>query len=305
MQSNLALMQIIDWGALMDWNSVKMFLAIAESGTLSGAAKALEVNHSTIFRRLNTFEQEIGGRLFERLKQGYQITAMGEELLVEAKKIAISFDDMERHIVGKDIQPKGVVKITAPNNIAYRYLSRYLTKFRQIYPDIKIELLISNIELNMTNRQADIAVRATPAPPEHLVGRKVRSIKWSVYASKTYKEKYGCPKNINQLNEHILISATGNMKNLPAYQWLEKKYQEQIKVRCDEITAMASFVVAGCGLAVLPDDQQRPELLKLFTFKPDESSDLWLLTHPDLRHVERIKLVMQYLAESFSNEKVI
>ena len=120
----------------MDWNALKMFLAIAENGTLTGAAKVLEVNHSTVFRRLNTFEDEIGGRLFERLNHGYELTAMGEELLLKAKKIAASFDDMERHIIGKDIQPKGTVKITAPNNIAYRYLSRYppiSTSFIQIF----------------------------------------------------------------------------------------------------------------------------------------------------------------------------
>jgi len=287
----------------VDWNAIKMFLAIAESGTLTGAAKSLEVNHSTVFRRLNTFEGEIGGRLFERLSHGYELTTMGEELLLEAKKIAASFDDMERYIIGKDIQPKGTVKITAPNNIAYRYLSRYLTDFNQLYPDIQIELLISNLEFNMTNRQADIAVRATPAPPEHLVGRKIRSIKWSVYAGKKYKSKL--PTTVNQLKEHTLIGATGSMKSLPAFLWLEKKYPQQIKIRCDELTAMAAFVEAGHGLAVLPDDQQRPELKKLFGIEQGENSDLWLLTHPDLRHVERIKLVMQHLAKSFSEEKVI
>lgn len=289
----------------MDWNALKIFLAIAESGTLAGAAKSLQVNHSTVFRRLNTFEDEIGGRLFERLSHGYELTQMGEELLIEAKKIAASFDDMERHIIGKDIQPKGVVKITAPNNIAYRYLPRYLTEFNQSYPDIKIELLVSNLEINMSNRQADIAVRATPAPPEHLLGRRVRSITWGVYASKNYKEKFGLPENMAQLADHVLIGATGSMRSLAAYIWLDKNLPKQIKTRCDELIAMAAFTEAGQGLAVLPDDQRRPGIVKLFDFPGAENSDLWLLTHPDLRHVERIKLVMQHLAEAFSAEKVM
>lgn len=289
----------------MDWNVLKLFLAIADSGTLTGAAKTLEVNHSTVFRRLNSFEKEIGGRLFERLNHGYALTAMGEELLVEAKKIAISFDDMERHIVGKDIQPKGTVKITAPNNIAYRYLPRYLAEFNLIYPEIKIELLVSNLEFNMTNRQADIAIRATPSPPEHLVGRMIREINWSVFASDVYKKKHGYPKNIEQLNEHILIGATGSMKNLPAFIWLEKNLSQQIKIRCDEMTTMAAFVEEGYGLAILPDDQQRPEIKKLFRFETGEYSNLWILTHPDLRNVERIKLVMKHLTRSFTEEKVI
>jgi DNA-binding transcriptional LysR family regulator len=289
----------------MDWNGLKLFLAIADSGTLTGAAKALEVNHSTVFRRLNTFEDEIGGRLFERLSHGYELTPMGEELLTVAKKIAGSFDELERHIVGKDIQPKGIVKITAPNNIAYRYLPRYLTKFNKMYPDIHIELLISNLEFNMTNRQADIAVRATPAPPEHLVGRKVRRLKWGVYGSKTYEKKQGFPENIEQLKTHSLIGATGALSVLPAFVWLQKNLLQNICVRCDELIAIAAFAEAGQGLALLPDDQQRPGIKKLFDFEPGESSDLWLLTHPDLRHVERIKLVMQHLADSFSGEIII
>lgn len=289
----------------MDWNALKIFLAIAESGTLAGAAESLQVNHSTVFRRLNTFEDEIGGRLFERLSHAYELTQMGEELLIEAKKIATSFDDMERHIVGKDIQPKGTVKITAPNNIAYRYLPRYLTEFNQSYPDIKIELLVSNLEINMNNRQADIAVRATSAPPEHLVGRRVRSITWGVYAGKNYKEKFGLPKNMEQLADHVLIGATGSMRSLAAYRWLDKNLPQQIKTCCDELIAMAAFAEAGQGLSVLPDDQLRPGIVKLFDFPNAESSDLWLLTHPDLRHVERIKLVMQHLAEAFSAEKIM
>jgi len=289
----------------MDWNALKLFLAITESGTLTGAARHLGINHSTVFRRLNSFEKAVGGRLFERLSRGYELTAMGEELLSVARKIATSFDDLERHIVGKDIQPKGIVKITAPNNIAYRYLPRYLAEFNQTYPDIYIELLVSNLELNMTNRQADIAVRATSAPPEHLVGRKVRSIKWSVYTSKVYKEKFGLPSKIDDLKEHLLIGATGSMRNLPAFIWQEKNLADQIRTRCDDLVAMASFVETGQGLGFLPDDQQRPDLEKLFVLEPGKTSELWLLTHPDLRHVERIKLVMQHLAKSFAEEKVI
>lgn len=230
---------------------------------------------------------------------------MGEELLITAKIIAARFDDMERHIVGKDIKPKGTVKITTPNNIVYRYLARYLTKFSRQYPDIQIELLISNLEFNMSNRQADIAVRATTNPPEHLVGRQIATIKWSVYTSKAYKNRYGSPSNVKQLNKHSLIGATGYMNQLATFIWLEKKFAQQISIRCDELTAMAAFAEAGHGLAILPDDQQRSGIIKLFTLEQQERSELWILTHPDLRHVERIKLVMKHLTSSFLAEKII
>jgi DNA-binding transcriptional LysR family regulator len=287
----------------MDWNSLKVFLAITQSGSLSGAAKKLAINHSTIFRRLNSFEEEIGGRLFERVNNRYELTSMGDELLVLAQNIADSFDDVERHIVGKDFQPKGSVKITAPINIACRYLPRYLTEFNHLHPDIKVEILSSNEAFNMTNRQADIAVRVTSSPPEHLVGRKVSSIKWGVYGSKIYEGKFGLPNSVADLHNHSLIGAAGGLRNLPAFVWLEKTLSQNIVACCDELLVMSFFVESGRGLALLPDDQQRPEIEKLFTLKGVKTSDLWLLTHPDLRNVERIKLVMQHLSKAFLSEK--
>lgn len=287
----------------MNWNALKLFLAIAENGSLSGAAKALGVNHSTIFRRLNSFEEDIGGRLFERMSQGYELTPLGEEVFERARHIAGAFDSLERAIVGKDIQPKGIVRITAPNNIAYRYLPRYLAGFRLLYPEIQIQLLVSNLEFNMSNRQADIAVRATPSPPEHLVGRQLRAIQWGVYGSKAYVEKSGAPRKLEDLQGHTLIGATGAMRNLPGFIWLEKNLPQQIQTRCDDLVAMSYIAEAGQGLAFLPDDQQRPQIKKLFAYGPGESSKLWLLTHPDLRQVERIKLVMRYLTTAFNEER--
>lgn len=289
-------------GDYMDWNSLKVFLAIARRGSLSGAANDLVVNHSTIFRRLNAFEEEIGGKLFERINSNYELTGLGYELLDLAHNIENSFDGIERHIVGKDFRPKGVVKITAPNNIAYRYLPRYISNFNVKYPEIEIELLVSNQEFNMSNRQADIAVRATSSPPEHLIGRQVTTLRWSVFAGKKYKDKFGLPNDMEELINHSLIGATGSLCRLPAFIWVDKHFANQVITRCDDLTAMSYFVESGQGLAFLPDDQCRPELIKLFGVQEIKPSNLWLLTHPDLRNVERIKLVMTYLTEAFSHE---
>ncbi len=285
----------------MDWNALKIFLAVAQTGTLAGAANKLGVNHSTVFRRLQSFEEEVGGRLFERINNRYTLTLMGQEMLEKGKGIEDSFDTLERQVVGKDFQPKGIVKITAPTNIAYRLLPGYLESFRLAYPDIHIELLVSNLEFNMSNRQADIAVRATPSPPEHLVGRKVRNITWGIYAGNAYIRKFGKPSNIKDLKTHSIIGATGNLSGLPAFTWLDKEHFQQISIRSDELVAISYLAEAGHGLALLPDDQARPELNKLFTVEVGSKSDLWLLTHPDLRNVERIKLVMQHLTQAFAN----
>lgn len=286
----------------MNWNLLKVFLAIARRGSLSGAANDLAVNHSTIFRRLNAFEDNIGGKLFERINNSYELTVLGHEMLELAEQIENSFDGIERHIVGKDFQPKGIVKITAPSNIAYRYLPRYISDFNLKYPEIRIELLVSNQEVNMSNRQADIAVRATSSPPEHLVGRQVATLDWSVFASKKHEDKFGLPSDIEGLINHSLIGAAGALSRLPVFIWLNKHFASQVITRCDDLTAMSYFVESGQGLAFLPDDQFRPELIRLFGVQESKPSNLWLLTHPDLRNVQRVKLVMQHLTEAFSHE---
>lgn len=287
----------------MNWNSLKIFLAIADSGSLAGAARALEINHSTVFRRLNSFETEIGGRLFERTAQGYALTSMGDELLVLAQHIAHCFDDLERRIVGKDFQPRGLVRITAPNNIAYRFLPAYLADFNRLYPEIKVEILVSNQEFNMSSRQADIALRVTAAPPEHLVGRQLAAIKWGVYAASDNQDCSALPENLAALHQHALIGAGGGMRGLPAFTWLEHNLAAQISTRCDDLVSMSYLAEAKQGLALLPDDQQRPGIQRLFEFPPGQTSNLWLLTHADLRHVTRFKLVMQHLAKAFAQDE--
>lgn len=286
----------------MDWNALKIFLAIEQAGSLAGAARALGVNHSTVFRRLNALEKDLGSRLFERQSGGYALTPLGEELRDIANRVDGAFNDMERHIAGRDVQPKGKVRITAPNNLAYRYLPDYLADFNRSYPDIKVELLVSNLEVNMNSRQADIAVRVTDAPPEHLVGRQVRSIGWSVYGSAAYREKYGFPDDLGALQHHRLIGASGGMQHLPAFVWVERNLAQCVSARSDDLVAMSSLAQSGHGLALLPNDQQRPELEALFALPPGKTSNLWLLTHPDLRQVERIKLVMRHLADDFAGD---
>src|SRR5690606_6552549 len=135
-----------------------------------------------------------------------------------------------------------------PNNIAYRFLPRYFHDFHARYPEIRLEIFVSNQEFNMSNRQADIAVRATDAPPEHLIGRKIMDLRWSVYASEKLAKKKR-PASMQELKNHSLIGASGSMKNLKAYRAMDAKYADNIRVRCDDMVSMAHFAEAGAGLA--------------------------------------------------------
>ena len=263
---------------------------------------ALKVNHSTIFRRLKAYEQAIEGKLFERHPSGYQLTSLGHELFELAQNIENSFDDLDRRIVSAEIQPKGCIKVTAPNNIAYRYLPSLIARFNRKYPDILVELLVSNQDINMSNRQADIAIRATQSPPEHLVGTKVASLSWGVYSSDGYTTQNPAVNEVADLANHKLIGAAGALTNLSAFTWQSKAFSSQITLRCDDLTAMSYLAQSAQGLALLPDDQSRPQITRLLTLPSQIVSDLWVLTHPDLRNVTRIKLFMQFLCDAFAEQ---
>jgi DNA-binding transcriptional LysR family regulator len=286
----------------MDWDDLRYFLAVAEAGSLQGAARALEVNHSTVFRRINRFEKSVGARLFERLADGYQLTAAGEELLAHARRVGEEIDLLQLKVLGKDYRPSGKIRLTAPDSLAYEYLPRYLMSFSNRYPAITLELVVGAESLDLTRREADIAIRATTMPPPHLVGRKVFSLDWAYYASKSYLRRHGRPQRQEGLAQHRIIGADGALGRLPPFRRLQAEREEEIVMTCSTLNAMSAMAVAGYGIALLPDDQIKSTLQRLFPCRPSFRTEVWLLTHPELRRTERMRLLMDHLVESFRAE---
>ena len=283
----------------MNWDDIRYFLAVADGKSLNAAARQLGVNHSTVFRRVGGFESAVGARLFERLPEGYQLTQAGEELAVHARRASEEFDAMQLKLLGKDFRPSGNVRMTAPDSIAYEFLPGYLADFRERYPDIRIELVVGAENLDLSRREADVALRATAEPPPHLVGRKLLSLRWAFFASPNYVARNANPGKLEALANHALIGASGPLRRLPAFRQFEKALRHEPQMRCSTLDAMSAMAVAGLGIALLPDDQQKPGLERLFELRPAVSTTLWLLTHPELRRTERIRLLMQHLYDAF------
>jgi DNA-binding transcriptional LysR family regulator len=286
----------------MNWDHLRYFLAIADTGSLQGAARKLEVNHSTAFRRMNAFEKAVDTRLFERLPDGYQLTAAGEDLLEHARRIGDEIDQLQLKILGKDFRPSGSIRITAPDNIAYEYLPPYLAEFSARYPDIEFELVVGAQSLDLTRREADVAIRATQTPPVHLIGRKVVALKWGFFASLPYLDERGRPRRPNNLVGHRLIGADGDLRRIPPFRLMESVLPGQICMTCSTLNAMSAMAEAGCGIAVLPDDQIKAQLVRLFDTDPLFLTEIWVLTHPELRRTERIRLLIEHLVEKFRTD---
>ena len=289
----------------LDWSDLSVFLAVARCGSLAKAASKLNVTHSTIFRRINSLESAVGVKLFTRLPEGYRLTAIGTEVLGHVEQVSGLIDELQRLLENQNDTPQGTINVTAPHNLAYRYLPPFVAEFRRLYPGIHINLIVSNDDLNLSRREADLAIRATSAPPEHLIAHKLCSLAWGAYASATYLAEHGAPSDETSLRQHSIISAHESLLRLPAYNWVDRNVsQQRIVARCNDLVSMSALAAAGVGIALLPDDQAKPALERLFTFAPGKHSDLWVLTHPDLRDNRRLALFKTFIIEKFGNGAV-
>lgn len=279
----------------MNWNDLKVFLAIADAGTLAGAAVALRHNHSTIFRRLNALEDSLNTRVFDRLPSGYVLTPVGERLFELARQADDSVQAIERELAGRDLAPSGIVRLTTAPNIARTIVPNAIKALRNTHPKIIVETSCGDSDYDLNRREADIALRATGKPPEHLIGRKVMQLDWWVCSSTSSRRRE--PTRPDQLQGEPLIGADVSLSRLKAFQWLESNFGQWVVTRANDLSTMASLAKAGIGLATLPSDQNDDGLRRLFKI-PDTTGELWLLTHPDLRNVRRIKAVWDALADA-------
>jgi DNA-binding transcriptional LysR family regulator len=287
----------------LDWNDLRYFLAIARAGTLTGAAQALGVNHSTVFRRLNAFEERLGVRLFERLPEGYVATPEGEEIRRHAEAVDDSVNALARTVAGRDYRLSGRIRLTTAASLATDYVAGYLATFRQTHPDITVEIATGDHDFDLTRREADVALRATQSPPDFLVGRKLLELPWYVCAGRETLARHGTPAGMADLGRFPLIGPDDGFMRLPPFAWLRRNFPDrQFVALANDLGSMRALTLAGLGLALLPGDQYCPELVHLFPVEPPFAGQLWLLTHPDLRHVARIRAFMDFLADSLRGD---
>ncbi len=287
----------------LDWSDLYYFNAVARHGSLTKAAQSLGVTHSTVFRRINHLEEDLSVRLFDRLPEGYRLTVLGEELVTYSEQVSITIDDMKRMLFNRNDELKGAINLTAPHNFAYRYLPPLIERFYEEYPDITVSLMASNADYNLSRREADLAIRATATPPEHLVGQKLFSLRWAAYASPIYTAKHAEP--IQDLAGHKIILANQSLQHLKVFKWAEAHLESnQIVARCNDLMAMSALAQAGCGIALLPDDQFKPELQRLFTLEDSFRSNIWILMHPDLRGCARLVLFKNFISEQLRQHEV-
>lgn len=271
-------------------------MAIAESGSLSGAARQLQVSHATIFRRLGEIERRLGVLLFHRSRTGYLPTQAGEELASTARDIQAAVWSAERRVAGRDLQPSGSVWITTTDSLLAGLLAPIFYEFRCAYPQITLDVAVSNQPFNLSKREADVAIRASNAPPDKLVGRKLVNIGMAVYGLKA-----DYPEGVSCLHELPWVGPGARLMDQPLREWMVAKgFDDQCHFRVDTLIGMLSGVKSGCGVAVLPCylADGEADLVQLSNPIASLSYQLWFLFHPDLRGVARISSLLEYMTEA-------
>ncbi|BBN82500.1 transcriptional regulator [Pseudoalteromonas sp. A25] len=272
--------------SMYNWDDVRFFLEVARCGSVSLAATKLNVNHTTVARRIQAFEKEQGVTLFERSNTGYQISSAGNDIIEIAKELEQKNQQIARLLQGRDQQLSGEITITLPHDLYEMCLAKPLAKFQRDYPNIILNFIVSKGVKNLAAREADIAVRFTPAPPEYLIGREVAKLNNGIYRGEV--ETCGYTPIVCWSNEVT-----------PPIWATEHLHNPRIVARFDDLYGMYKAVEANVGYARLPHyvvrSHPHTHVQKLDAQLPESKWGIWVLSHADLRDTARVKVCKDYL----------
>jgi len=279
----------------MNWNDLRYFLALAQQGSVSGAGRVLSVEHTTVARRVSALEKQLGSRLFDRLPSGYVMTQVAENLLPHALTMQELMQAADREVLGMDTQLSGSLKLTASYDVFSALVTHKLERFVDQYPGIDLQLLSSTSLADLASRQADIALRLSPDPPEYLIGRKVLALRHGIYASANYLKK--------KRNADLLI-VWEHERKVP--QWVSDHFpQARVAARTNEIMTMMEAVKNNLGIARLPCyvADAEPALRRLDLTLTPSNWGVWVLSHVDLRSTARVRVCREFLIDIIIEQK--
>lgn len=286
----------------MAWSDLQVFLAVCEQGSIGAAAKALHVNHSTVLRRIAGLERGLAVRLFDRLPRGYTLTAHGHELAAAVAGVPEQLDAAQRRVTGADLALAGTIRLTAPDTLVQALLLPLLVEFRRRHPRVQLEVVANNGFLNLTQREADVAVRGSNRPPENLVGRRAGRVRTAMYASREYLQSLGPDATPA---DYAWVGHDAALSHLMSAQWVNRHVDAaRVALRVNSLVALADAVAAGAGVGWLlcPLGDARDGLQRLGPPPPELDTQIWVLTHPDLKRVARIRALTDFLYERLSQD---
>jgi len=283
----------------MDWDDLKLFLAVAREGSISGGARSLGVQHSTVSRRMRALEKKLGVRLIERKKSGYELTTAGENLKLAACKMEHEVLGVEGSLGGWDAKLTGELRVTAINNMASSVLMPIFASFNRRYPDVDLHLIVSNKYASLVEREADVAIRLTNTPADTLLGKRLVTVASTIYASRNYLEQMRTVKGSKP--KWLGINCCGFHQT-----WTKNACAGQRhNFFSDDTLLTVAALKQHLGVAYLPCfmGDNDPDLARYCAPDPELNLGLWLLYHPDLKRTARVLAFRDHMSEKIKSQK--
>lgn len=289
--------------SLGDWDALRVVLAIHRSGGLSGAARALGVNHATVSRALDRAEKALGTQLFVRLATGLEATEAGQRAVARAAMIEAEVLRLETDLAARDEAANGPLRLTAPPLILQSGLAEDLAAFHKAHPGIDLSVLGQDRVLDLHRREADVAVRVTRSPAESLWGRQITAQRAGWFASERLLR--GLPANVRE-GEHVPILSFINWERPVPQSLADEVPGAQVALRLDDMVTAIALAQKDVGLVRMPMFLGRASGLVLVPgLALVDYMPIWALTHPDLRRTPRVAGLVRFLAKRFAARRTL
>lgn len=282
-----------------DWDDYRYFLAVAETGSVSAAARVLGASQPTVGRRIGELERRTNARLFHRGPSGCVLTELGEQVAERVRAIEREARWIEQKVHYADTSAEGRVTLTTTEDMGCFCLTPLLGDFHRAHPEIDLDMVITYQPMDLLVGEADIALRVGNPRSEQLVGRRIADVRFHLYASETYLQHHGVPRTVADLGRHHMIDSVRQLNAFPQVDWLRRNAEgARVAFTGDNIMVQLSALQAGLGIMPLPTYMVRgkPDIRRLL---PDEFElllDVWLLTPKDLNKLPRVRAVLDFLA---------
>ena len=278
----------------MNWDDLRFVLALGRTGTLAGASQSLGVHYTSVARRVKQFEDSLGTRLFDHHPREQVLTAAGEELMRVAERMETEVFAVDRELLGKDARLSGQLRIATTDTIAMTHC-KDLAEFTDLHPAVELELAAELSLHNLSKREADVAIRVTKKPPEHLVGRHVATLRFAPFAMPELIERVGAGTPL----EAWPWVHWAHQRSRPQWRsWLDQVAVGRHRViTVDNGAVFTQMVESGSCAGFLPGATAalNPALQRIGPWQPELDIPLWILTHPELRHTARIRAFMNFM----------
>lgn len=284
----------------MNWDGYRYLIAAAEAGSMSGAAKKMNSNQSTVGRHIDALELALGVKLFQRSVKGLSLTEEGQAVLEQSQHIQRAIIKIQRIVQGKEKTASGTVRLSLPEGLGQEILIPALDQFYQLYSEVKLVFNVSATTANLTQGESDIAVRLFRPEESDLVVKYLGDMKMGLYASQYYKKNHGLPAGLKDLRKHRVITYGDHLSVLPENQWLLNHSDESLRVlRSDSTVTRFKASVSGVGISLQPEvlAQTNPQLIRLFKSAKLPAHKVWLVYHRDVQHMTRIRAVAEFISD--------